>query len=987
MPKAQSSQFPPNTLIDSLFDFQGGMDASTSPLILPKNQLAWGSNLTNRGTLIHPRPARRILTLDFGGNAAVQTAVTTGLYQGGTYYKPDAGPETLVVSISGRLYQFTPIGTTATVQDVTGTNAQSATALQCWLWQAENYVFWNDGINLPVFFDGTNTARSLGPTPTGLSFTSSQPIVIPNIILPPGSVTGVTINLTSNYTGVNGDTIEIANKSVSRLIGTVTAGQGTPIITVTVFATFFFNSVFPSITLPTGTVITISSSSQQAQFPAGRMGAYVMGRVWMALADGKQFIAGDIVGGPSGTKALNFRDAVLNITENNFLVGGGTFTVPGSVGDIRAIIGTATLDASLGQGAVQIFTPTTVFSCNTPVDRLTWQSLTNPILTESAIGNGGLGQYSTFLVNSDTIYRSLDGIRSLILSRQDFNLWVRTPISHEVQRLLARDNQALLPFGTGGFFDNRTLMSCSPVSTPQGVYHQALIALNDDLISTVRDKKPPAYDGAWPGINVFQMMTGEFALVERLYQFCFNTVLQTLELWEHMPESASEVQDNPNPPIIGDNGTQAIQWWFESSSLRFGETVENRTFKSLYNGEIFVDKLVGQVDFAAYYKPDQYPCWIPWIAWSECATQNTGDPTDLTKPQFRPRMGLGTPSANDCDPSTNRPLREGYTYQFKLVVTGQCEFLGARFAAVVIPEPTFAPPSCNALCGQGVPPPPSPLPPIPPTPPPLSALNTDWLARITAAGGARPSDATFAANDTFFAALVAAGIDTKLKICNLFVPDNVIAASTPLIQGSGSAVWTNPDVAWLSSDLTVNGLLRPSADLKRFDTGATPGTFMTPGSGFGFVYVSVDDTSTIQEEYGSAEATGTNDFRLFFHYTDQHTYADIYHQSLEMNTGVRATGAGYMGISRSTTTRSDIYFANSTNPHSSIANSTGTETSTPSILRTISVFANNQDGTPSHYSLKRLSAAGAGTGFSAADSLALYNAVQQFRISIGGGFV
>lgn len=705
MPPPASSQFAQNTLYDFLFSFEAGMNSGESPLLLPKNQLAFASNLTTRGTLIHPRPPRRQYTLDLSAVPTLKALLLAGtwLFQGKCYYKPDLGPETLMASISGRLYQVTPnpVTTTATVVDVTGANAQSATAIQCWLIQAENFVFWNDGTNLPVFFNGTTTVRSNGPTPVGASFTTNAPFTIPTIQLPTTTATGIVINLTGNYTGLNGDIIEIANKSAARLIGKVTAGAGTPTITVDVTPTLFVNGVFNTITLPTGTTITIQNSTRVAQFPAGRMMAYGLGRVWMALANGKDFMAGDIVGGPSGTRALNYRDAILNITENFFLAGGGTFTVPGSIGDIRAMIFTAELDASLGQGPLQVFTSTHVFSCNAPVDRTTWQALTNPILTESAIGNGGLGQDSTFNANSDVIFRSTDGIRSLLLMRQDFNLWVRTPISHEVERILNRDNQALLAFSQGAFFDNRILMSASPISTPQGVYHQALVALNTDLITTVREKAPPAYDGQWPGMNVMGLTTGQFAQVERCFQFVFNTVLTTLELWELMPSAASEVENNPNLPIVGDQiggNPTSIEWWLESAVLFKEQNLAQRTFKQLVNGEIFVDKLVGRVDFQAFWKPDQFPCWQPWFSWSECAVQNTGQPTDNTKPQFRPRMGIGTPSSTPCDPSTNRPLVQGYNFQVKLVIIGQCELVGARFAAVTIPEPTFAPPKCSPVC-------------------------------------------------------------------------------------------------------------------------------------------------------------------------------------------------------------------------------------------------------------------------------------------------
>lgn len=700
MAAPQSSGYTPNTVIDYLFDFENGMNSGESPLLLQKNQLAWGSNLTTRGTLVHPRPPRRNLTLQFA-SPAVQTAVTKGLFQGYTYYKPDVGNETLVASISGRLYQFTPIGNVATVADVTGANPQSAVALQCWLIQAENYVFWNDGINRTVFFNGVTTTRSNGtPPPPGPIYTTAAPFTIPagyNIssVPPPAHIA---ITLTGNFLGPNGSTLVVSYGSTLALVATVFAGTGTPNLLVD----FNLVNIDPPLALnfPTGTQLTDTTNSNQVpQFPAGRQMAYGRGRVWMALADGQQFMAGDIVGGPSGTKALNYRDSILNITENQYLTGGGTFRVPGSIGSITAMIFTAQLDAALGQGPLMVFTATHVFSCNAPVDRLTWSSLTNPILTEPAIGNGSLGQYSTFLANSDTIMRAVDGIRSLILASQDFNTWIRTPISHEVERILNFDNQALLPFSSGVFFDNRILMTAGPVSTTQGVYNQALVALNTDLQTTVREKKPPAYDGTWPGMNIMGITTGLFALVQRCYQFVFNPVLLNLELWELFPESAAAVENNPNPPVIGDNGTDAIQWWFESPSLFKARTPSERAFHQLNNGEIIVDKLVGRVDFQAFYKPDQYPCWVPWIQWTECAKPNTGAPTDNTKPQFRPRMGLGTPLSTPCDPSTNRPLREGFNFQVKLVITGQCEFIGARFEAIVKPQPTFAPIACDAICG------------------------------------------------------------------------------------------------------------------------------------------------------------------------------------------------------------------------------------------------------------------------------------------------
>jgi hypothetical protein len=104
-----------------------------------------------------------------------------------------------------------------------------------------------------------------------------------------------------------------------------------------------------------------------------------------------------------------------------------------------------------------------------------------------------------------------------------------------------------------------------------------------------------------------------------------------------------------------------------------------------------VDDLRGTVNFQVWYRSDDFPCWTPWLSWTECATMTA----DNAKPQFRPRMGLGEPSAFPCDESTNRPLREGFTFQIKLEVVGHCRFQGARFMVAEIPQPQFPEPACT----------------------------------------------------------------------------------------------------------------------------------------------------------------------------------------------------------------------------------------------------------------------------------------------------
>ncbi len=417
------------------------------------------------------------------------------------------------------------------------------------------------------------------------------------------------------------------------------------------------------------------------ELPVGRMGAYGMGRNWMCLADGRSFIASDIVGGPSGSPSVNNRDAVLRVTENDFLTGGGVFVVPGNVGDIQSMTFTANLDVSLGQGPLQIGTSTTIFSCLAPVDRTTWQFITNPILTESLKGKGPLGQYGTILVNSDTLFRANDGIGSLILARREFTSWGNVPISREMQKVVDADNITLLGNATAVQFDNRLLMGCFPFRGNLGVYHQGFIALNFDPVSSLRGKAASIYDGLWTGLQAFQIISGKFSGDERAFAFCYESLTNKIILSE-LAQSGEDDFDNTTNPIT---------WSFETAALFQG--VKKAQFDSieLKDGEMYLSDIQGIVTVQSWYRPNFSQCWIPWHTFSICGNPNTPK-------QFRNRLGLGQPSVDDCEPTNGRPYRIGENFQFRFQISGACRFDGAVFRASLSPQTQWAKAKCDLLC-------------------------------------------------------------------------------------------------------------------------------------------------------------------------------------------------------------------------------------------------------------------------------------------------
>lgn len=410
--------------------------------------------------------------------------------------------------------------------------------------------------------------------------------------------------------------------------------------------------------------------------PCGQAWAYSQGRIWTSLPDGYSFVAGDIVGGSSGTSANKFKDAILYTMSNTLLSNGGTFSTPGQNGEIRAMRPAPTLDVSLGQGPLQVFTTQSVFSCNAPADISTWADVTSPIVTESLIGSGALSQSSTILVNGDILFRSQDGIRSLTLSRLDFYKWANTPISREVGRIIDNDNPVLLDNSTACLFDNRILFGATPVQTANGVTYQSIVAINLDTVSNLQEKAPPVYDGVWDGLNILQLVTGVFGNRVRCFAFVSNgTSIGLTEIY-----TSAAGQSVP--------GSDSASYQLETKSL-FNNS-DDAGFPDrmrIQDGEVYVRDIIGLVTFQVDFRHDYDPIWRPWYAWS---VDNTSGNTPYSN-----RMGLGEPigSVNSTDELQNR---DGFDFQFRVTVNGSCKFMGMQVAVCASDDTEFAKPLTTA---------------------------------------------------------------------------------------------------------------------------------------------------------------------------------------------------------------------------------------------------------------------------------------------------
>jgi hypothetical protein len=479
-------------------------------------------------------------------------------------------------------------------------------------------------------------------------------ITISNFVAPPIGLT-VNTSIAPNFTGNVGDTLIFTDASgpltsYQFLVTAITGGSGVTLQNVNANAGLLINIGYP----------VISQNSPAVELPVGCMGAYVQGRNWIAQPNLKSFIASDLVGSSSGSEQFNNRDAVLKWGQNT-----AQFPIPGGSGQIDCIVALSAIDASLGQGPLQILCDFNIFTCSAPTDSTLWATTQTPILFESVIGFGGCGQDAAVVVNGDLLFKCQDvNFRSLELTRDDFDQWGKLPISREVIAYLMNENQNLFQFITTATADNRALLGCQPVTSSLGTYCQGLVVIDFDVTSSLRGKQPSVWEGLWTGLNFLKLVTGQFNSVQRTFAFHANTVTNSIELWEILPTGNF---DNGNVPIVSSFETPIL--------LRNVKGKDPATLLELQTGEIYLSEIVGEVSVKVWFRPDYDKCWHVWNDEIKICADNLGTDTNPSNsPQYRKRIGLGKPKTNDYDPSTNKPCRIGNFFQCRVEINGCATF-------------------------------------------------------------------------------------------------------------------------------------------------------------------------------------------------------------------------------------------------------------------------------------------------------------------------
>jgi hypothetical protein len=252
----------------------------------------------------------------------------------------------------------------------------------------------------------------------------------------------------------------------------------------------------------------------------------------------------------------------------------------------------------------------------------------------------------------------------------------------------------------------------------------------------------------------------------------------------------------------------------------------------------------------------------------------------------------------------------------------------------------------------------------------LNAGVIDWLARVSSGGGAIPTTQTQQALSAFLNSTDAAGITGMIEALLICVPDNLVAATTPLIKGTGNSPWTNH--AFTASDLNVYGL-KGNGTTKYLETGVTPNASSLSNTSCGLSTYSFSPSGKADTEIGCSDGLG-NALQLSISNGDN-ALADCLNVGTQRITQSNPYWTGYTCMSRVASNDLRVYSANHFTAHAQLGSTNSTAAA--NVLPTLPMyaFATNGNGVLTGVSHKRLRALAIHKGFTSAQSLTFSNAL------------
>jgi hypothetical protein len=331
----------------------------------------------------------------------------------------------------------------------------------------------------------------------------------------------------------------------------------------------------------------VSEDIDHTEIPVGTIMAYGMGRLVVIVND-RDVAFGDLYGSHDLPDPA---DSLILFTERNFIAEGFDAAIPFTQGIATGMIFFPQLDTSTGNGQLMVFAERGATSFFMSLERVLWKTSSFQIL--ALLTTGLRGNRSISVVNEDLWFRSDDGVRSYRQARSDVerNSWAHIPLSTNVRQYLENDSDWMLKYCSSIYFDNRILITTSPMWNNGRPFHAGMVVVDFDVISSfggtpgTPQATRPAWEGQWlsPNFLPVQLLTGTFKGITRAFMFgvTSNGENQLFEI---------SVDDKD------DFDGQRINWELISRSFDFNKLSPQDstvfTENELYDGDLWLKEIV-----------------------------------------------------------------------------------------------------------------------------------------------------------------------------------------------------------------------------------------------------------------------------------------------------------------------------------------------------------------------------------------------------------
>ena len=416
--------------------------------------------------------------------------------------------------------------------------------------------------------------------------------------------------------------------------------------------------------------------AKDQEVPVGTHMAYGMGRLIVSV-NKHELEIGDLYGSNEGTDP---GDAVIMFTETTFLKLGFRPAIAFALGEVTGLHFAPQQDSSVGDGELLAFSENGVSSFFLSQPREQWKDSDFQRVTLLNIGGRGHSMIISF--NGDLWFRSDDGWRSYRQARAEIQGWAHLPLSNEVRPYVELDTEDLLIYGSAINFNNRLISTCTPRTNQGRLYHNGLLSLDFDVLSSFGQASRPSWDGHWDGIKFLRLVCGKFHGVKRAFAFAIDEDGKN-QIYELNPDPGGEDFDGPIP------------WRLEMRSMDFGTPFNE---KEVLGADGWIDEIDNSAVVTAEFKSDQEPDWQPWQTWpainkiGECQEVTCGAVPTMRQGYY-PRRTMGKPAVA-CNEATGRKTTRCFEFQVALSGTGHCRLKRFRLTAQELVESGLAKDQC-----------------------------------------------------------------------------------------------------------------------------------------------------------------------------------------------------------------------------------------------------------------------------------------------------